>query len=141
MVRIHSVVPNIKPRFSGAFLCIEFRGWMRTIAVRKLRKQRRRRNAARRGQTALRLFGSFRPGLGAICLINLLYFYSVPFSSVEEGIIVPLGINAENESITMSINHQNLTQNTVILFEDKIKNTQIYLIFPLLFDIFFLLMK
>ena len=55
--------------------------------------------------------------------VNPYTIQSVPFSSVEEGIIVPLGIKTENESITMSINHQNLTQNTVILFEDKIKNT------------------
>jgi len=35
---------------------------MRIIdVVRQLRQQRRRRNAASRGQTALRLFGSFRP--------------------------------------------------------------------------------
>ena len=40
---------------------MEFGGWLRITAVRKLRQQRRRRNAARRGQTALRLFGSFRP--------------------------------------------------------------------------------
>jgi len=49
---------------SGAFLCIEFRCWMRTInlvrptatAVSNERKAR-----ARRGQTSLSLFGLFRP--------------------------------------------------------------------------------